>query len=87
VATVRIPALMRDLTGGQERVDAEGLTVGQVIDGLDAAHPGVKARLVIEGALSPSLSVFVDGKLARLRLLQPVQAQSQISFLPAVAGG
>ncbi|MHB0876629.1 MAG: MoaD/ThiS family protein [Anaerolineae bacterium] len=84
---MRIPALMRDLTDGQERVAADGQTVGEVIDSLEAAHPGVKARLLPDGALSPALSVAVDGRLGRLRLLEPVQAQSQISFVPAIAGG
>lgn len=87
MAIVRIPALMRDLTQGQERVAADGRTVGEVIDSLEAAHPGVRARLVVDGALSPAVSVFVNERLGRLRLLEPVEAQSQVRFVPAVAGG
>ncbi len=87
MAVVYIPSLMRDLTGGQERVCAPGETVGQVLAALDEAHPGIKERLCAGGRLIPGVMVSVDGKVARLGLLQPVGEQSEIRFLPAVAGG
>jgi len=87
VATVFVPSLMRDLTGGADRVSVPGSTVRQVIDNLDTAYPGVKARLVQDGRLNPSIGVAVDGVVSRLRLLQPVGETSEVHFLPAVSGG
>jgi len=87
MAVVWIPSLMRDLTGGQERVRAPGRTVGQVLDALDEAYPGIKGRLCEGERLAQTIMVTVDGRVARLGLLAAVEEQSEIRFLPAVAGG
>jgi molybdopterin synthase sulfur carrier subunit len=78
---------MRDLTGGADRVTVPGRTVRQVIESLEAAYPGMKARLVQDDHLNPSLGVAVDGVVSRLRLRQPVGETSEVHFLPAVSGG
>ncbi len=78
---------MRDLTGGQPTVQAEGATVRQVIQSLEAQFPGIRARLLKGGQLRPNVSVAVDGIVSPLGLLEPVSAESEVHFLPAVAGG
>ena len=87
MAVVWIPSLMRDLTGGQERVSVPGRTIGQVIAALNEAYPGVRDRLCEGDRLDPAVVVSVDGKIARLGLLAPVREQSEVRFLPAIAGG
>jgi sulfur-carrier protein len=87
MATVHVPSLMRDLTGGLAEISASGRTVGQVIEALDAQYPGVRERLCEGGRLSPQVSVSVDGRVARLGLAQPVRETSEIRFLPTVSGG
>jgi molybdopterin synthase sulfur carrier subunit len=87
VATVHIPSLMRNLTGGQDKVSVPGKTVAQVIDALDALHPGVKARLCDGDQLARGLAVSVDGVIARLRLRTPVKADSVLRFMPVIEGG
>jgi molybdopterin synthase sulfur carrier subunit len=87
MAVVWIPSLMRDLTGGQEQVRVPGKTVGQVLAALDEAYPGIKGRLCEGERFVPTVMVSVDGKIARLGLLEPVREQSEIRFLPAIAGG
>lgn len=87
MAVVWIPSLLRDLTAGQGQVNLPGTTVGQLIDALDAAYPGLKARLCEGDRLDPAIIVSVDGRIARLGLLAPVGEQSEVHFLPAVAGG
>jgi molybdopterin converting factor small subunit len=87
MAVVCIPSLMRDLTGGQEQVRVPGKTVGQVLAVLDEVYPGVKGRLCEGERLIPAIMVYVDGKIARLGLLEPVREQGEIRFLPAIAGG
>jgi len=78
---------MRDLTGGLARVEAQGRTVAEVVDALDAVYPGTKARLCEGSRLMPTLVVSVDGKLTRLGLSQPVGPRSEIRFLRASEGG
>ena len=78
---------MRDLTGGEERVSVPGETVGQVIDALDVAYPGIKRRLCQGDRLDPAIAVFVDGRIARLGLSEGVAEGSEVRFLPAVGGG
>ncbi len=88
MATVWVPALMRDLTGGATTVAVDGAkNVRQLIERLDTLHPGFKERLLKGNRLSPSVSVAVDGVVSRLGLLQPVGETSEVHFLPAVAGG
>ena len=78
---------MRDLTGGREQISVPGATVREVIDALDCASPGIKARLRAGDRLAPGLAVTVDGRSARLGLMAPVEEQSEVHFLPAIAGG
>lgn len=87
MARVYIPALMRTLTGGAEQVTVSGRTLRQVIDSLEDLYPGLKARVLVDGRLSPSLSVAVDGEVTRLGLLQAVGDDSEVHFLPAMSGG
>lgn len=84
---VWVPGLLRDLTGGQARVQAEGKTVREVIETLEALYPGIRARLVEDGQLRPTLTVMVDGEPAAFKLRQPLNENSEVHFLPAISGG
>src|ERR1043166_5491991 len=85
--TVWIPSLLRDLTGGQETVTVAGTTVRQVIEALDHNYPGIKARLCDDQGLRSGIAVAVDAQIARLGLLQSVGENSEVHFVPAIAGG
>jgi molybdopterin converting factor small subunit len=85
--TVWIPSLLRDLAGGREKVDVSGSNVGEVIEALDRACPGIKDRLCLAGRLRPGIAVAVDNQFARLGLGQPVSEASEIQILPAISGG
>ena len=85
--TVWIPSLMRDLTGGQQSVPAEGFNVRQVIASLEAQYPGIRRRLLQGDQLRPNISVAVDGLVSPLGLLEPVSPESEVHFVPAVSGG
>ena len=85
---VWIPALLRELTGGQEQVTVPGETVRQVIESLDERYPGIWARLSDEeGQLRPGITVAVDGQVSRLRMRHPLADNSEVHFLPAIGGG
>jgi molybdopterin synthase sulfur carrier subunit len=87
MATVWIPSLLRDLTGGRETVTVAGATVRQLIAQLDMLYPGLESRLTDGDALHPGIAAVVDSEVAVLGLLQPVDPYSEVHFLPALSGG
>ena len=87
MATVSIPLLFEDLTGGARRAEVAGETLGEVIATLDTIHPGIGARIHDGRKISPNLTLVIDGKLATLGLATPVRPQSQVNILPAFGGG
>ena len=82
-----IPALLRDLTDGQQHVTVPGDTLRQAIDELESLHPGLKARLIQDGHLREDFAVVVDGSASHLRLRQPLTENSESHLLPATSGG
>ena len=64
MAEVWVPALLRDLTGGQERVSAAGETVREVIDALEERYPGMRERLCEDGRLRPNIAWWSTGRSA-----------------------
>lgn len=87
---VRIPTILRNLTGGAAEVSAEGATLAEVIDKLDAAHPGIRARLLDEeGKVRRFVNLYVGDEDVRFAqgLQTPTPGGTQVSIIPAVAGG
>jgi molybdopterin synthase sulfur carrier subunit len=78
---------MRDLTGGQSEVIVEGRTLRELVDALERAYPGVRARLLEDAALDPAIRALVDGRAAPLGLDTRVSEDSEVQFIPAIAGG
>ncbi len=85
--TVVIPPLMRNLTSGEANITLPGTTIREVIDNLESRHPGMKERLCQEGRLKPGIAIYVNGLLTRGSLLERVDADAEIHFLPAIGGG
>lgn len=88
--SVRIPTILRTYTGDESQVSAEGATLAEVLDSLDAAYPGIKARIVDEdGKLRRFVNVYVAEEDVRFSdgLQTPAPEGTQISVIPAVAGG
>ena len=84
---VWIPSLMRSLTGGVEQVQVEGGTLREVVENLEAIHPGIKDRVCEEGRIRPGLAVAVDGVVAEEGLRQQVGPDSEVHFVTAISGG
>jgi len=82
-----IPALLRELTAGEERVTLTGDTLRQAVEELEARHPGIKVRLLQGDQLRPDISVVVDGTVSHLRLRQPLSKNSEVHLLSAISGG
>jgi molybdopterin synthase sulfur carrier subunit len=89
-ATVRIPTILRTYTDGQSEVSADGATLAEVLDDLDAHHAGIKGRILDDqGALRRFVNVYVGNDDVRFleNLETPTPDGTQISVIPAVAGG
>ena len=87
VAEVWIPRRLQGLTLGQAQVQAAGTTVRQVIHSLENTYPGIIDFLCDENGIAPNMAVVVDGETSYLGLLEKVQENSEIHFLPAIGGG
>ncbi len=85
--TVIVPALLRPLTNGQERVAVRGATVRQVVEDLARQFPGIEKHLIEDGDLKSGIAVSVDGEMGVGGLLDPVKETSEVYFLPAIGGG
>ena len=89
-ASVRIPTILRSYTGGASEVSADGATVAELLDALESAHPGIKARVVDDtGALRRFVNVYVGDEDVRFSggLDTAVTDGAKVSIIPAVAGG
>lgn len=84
---VWIPALMRDMTGGEEMVRISGQTVQQVIENLEERFPGIQDRLCDKDGLRSNINVIVDGEVSHRRLRQTLSENSEVHFLPVMSGG
>jgi molybdopterin synthase sulfur carrier subunit len=88
--TVRIPTILRPYTGGAAEVKAEGSTLAEVLDALEADHPGIRARVLDEqGRLRRFVNVYVNDDDVRFAegLETATPDGASVSVIPAVAGG
>jgi molybdopterin synthase sulfur carrier subunit len=89
-AIVRIPTILRTYTGGAAEVTAEGATLQDILDSLDAQYAGIAARVLDDsGALRRFVNVYVNDDDVRFLdgLATPIADGANISIIPAVAGG
>ena len=90
---VRIPTILRTYTDGAKAVNGEGATLSEVIDHLEANHPGIKERLIEakdgQSDLRRFVNVYVNDEDVRFTggLDTTVSDGDQVVVLPAVAGG
>ena len=87
--TVRIPTPLRTLTGGQDEVAAEGVTVAELIEDLERRHPGLRDRLLDEKGVRRFINLFLGEEDIRFLdgLGTTVKAGEALSIVPAIAGG
>jgi molybdopterin converting factor small subunit len=88
--SVRIPTILRTYTGGASEVDAQGATLAEVLEDLDGSYPGIRARILDDqGAIRRFVNVYVGND--DVRFLDALDTKtpegSQVSVIPAVAGG
>ncbi len=87
---VRIPTPLQKLTEQQAEVEAQGQTVGQVIEHLNQRYPGLKDRICDEGGrLRRFVNVYVNEEDIRFLKMEstPIKDGDEVSIIPAIAGG
>ncbi len=87
---VRIPSMLRRLTGDAASVSAAGATVGEVIDNLEAEYAGIRSELLTEdNQIHRFVNIYLNDEDVRFldKLDTAVSPGDVISILPAVAGG
>jgi molybdopterin synthase sulfur carrier subunit len=86
---VRIPTILRTYTNGEKSVEASGATLTDLIDDLEAKHPGLKDRLIEAGDLRRFVNLYVNDEDVRFTggLGTELADGDQVVVLPAVAGG
>jgi molybdopterin synthase sulfur carrier subunit len=87
---VRIPTPLRPLSKGQGEVEVTAGTIVDMIETLDTAHPGIKARLCDDsGELRRFVNIYVNEE--DIRFLKgkdtSLKAGDEVSIVPAIAGG
>ncbi|HEX9057826.1 MAG TPA: MoaD/ThiS family protein [Ktedonobacterales bacterium] len=90
MSTVRIPPVLRPSVGGARQVEANGASLGALLEDLFNRYPTVREQILTpEGDLSRFVNVFVNDQDVRyLRGLEtPIAAGDTVVLLPAMAGG
>ena len=78
---VHLSSNLRGPTGGIAEVEADGASVGALIDDLDRRYPG------LGDALRAGVSVVIDGLLIAHPEYEPLADGAQVYFVPQTAGG
>jgi sulfur-carrier protein len=87
--TVKIPAQLRAVTGGEGEFEVEGATVGEALDQVFGLHEDLRERITEDGDLRRFVNVYVAGEDIRFQdgLATEVNDGDEVTVLPAVAGG
>ena len=88
--SVRIPTILRTYTGGESEVTVDGATLADVLDDLEANYTGIRARILDDsGDIRRFVNVYVGNDDVRFLegLGTATPDGSQLSIIPAVAGG
>ena len=87
MAKIFIPTMLQSLTAGVKQVDLDARNVRQIIERLEELYPGMKDRLVEDGEIRPNLAIAIDGDVAIMGMLEKVEENNEVHFVPAIGGG
>lgn len=84
---VFVPTPLRSYTGQRAEVEAEGATVGQLLEDLNRRYPGIRFRMVDEqDGIRPHIRVFVNGEQI-WDLSIALRSMDEVQILQALSGG
>ncbi len=90
MSTIKIPPVLRNYTGGEREVAADGGTVGDVLRNLASQHPDTGGQLFADdGQLNRFVNVYLNDEDVRVLdgLDTSVGPEDTLVILPAMAGG
>jgi molybdopterin converting factor small subunit len=89
MASIKIPTPLRQYTSNHNEVPVEGRTVGEALESLTVQYPDLRPHLYDGADLRNFVNVFLGDE--DIRFLQeldtPIEAQSRLRIIPAIAGG
>ena len=84
---VFIPPPLRSYTSGRAWVEVEGVTLGAVLDALNALYPGLRFRIVDEqDRIRPHIRFVVREEFAQTLDL-PLEPGDEVQIICALSGG
>ena len=87
---VRVPTPLQKFTKNQSEVQAEGATVLEVLDHLEAHFPGVRDRLCDDqGGIRKFINLYLNDEDIRFIDGEKTEVQDgdELAIIPAIAGG
>lgn len=83
---VRVPSPLFSYTGDRSELEAEGITVGAILDDLERRHAGLRRRLVDDqDRIRPTILIYVSGRKAGLAT--PIGPSDDVLIVAALSGG
>ena len=79
--------MMRALTDNKEQIEVLGGTLREVVEHLEAQHPGIRDRIIEDDRIRPGLAVSINGEITNDGLRSRVGEQDEIHFVAAIGGG
>ncbi len=84
---ILIPTPLRSYTRQKRLVEADGATVGAVLDDLEGQFPGIRFRMVDEhDRMRRHMRLFINGEQV-FDLSRPVATTDEIAIVQALSGG
>ncbi len=84
---VQIPTPLRSYTAGEKYVEANGVTLDNLLVDLDRHFPGLRFRVVDEqGRLRQHMRIFVN-RAVQDELSTPISDDDEVVLMQALSGG
>jgi molybdopterin synthase sulfur carrier subunit len=84
---VLIPGPLRSYTNEGREVEAEGATLGELLDDLDRRYPGIRFRMIDEqDAIRRHIRIFLNGEQMP-GLDVPLKRSDEVFIVQALSGG
>jgi molybdopterin converting factor small subunit len=84
---VHVPTALRSYTAQRAEVQAQGVTLAEVLSDLDRRHPGVRFRIITEqDAIRPHIRIFINETQTQT-LETPLKPGDEIHIICALSGG
>ncbi len=78
---ITIAQSVRDLAGGLDRFEVDAPTVRALLAALDERHPGLAEHV------RATMAIAIDGELHPNAWNEPLTKDSEVVFVPMIAGG